>query len=273
MSDLKTMSFSQSSLQDYSDCARRFELKYVQQLLWPSVVAEPAQEHEAHMQRGAAFHHMIYQHHLGVPADALASGLDAQLAVWWSAYRASSYAVGGAIGGARHPEVMLSTSVAGHRLVAKYDLLILDDDRATIIDWKTSQKRTPESVLAARWQTRVYRYVLASAGAALNGGQAIAPEQIEMIYWFTADPANVARFPYDTATYQADEAALSDLITEIKSRESFDLTTDTRRCRFCTYRSLCERGVRAGDMADLEEIEDDLTDLDFDFDQVTEIEF
>ena len=45
------------------------------------------------------------------------------------------------------------------------------------------------------------------------------------------------------------------------------------RCRFCTYRSLCERG-RAGPL-DLLDIEDELEDEDFelDFDQIAEIEF
>ena len=51
MSILPNFVFSQSSLQDYVDCARRFELRYIDELRWPAVVAEPSETHEAHMQR------------------------------------------------------------------------------------------------------------------------------------------------------------------------------------------------------------------------------
>ena len=39
--------FSQASLQDYIDCARRFQLRYLQQLHWPAPQAEPIRENEA----------------------------------------------------------------------------------------------------------------------------------------------------------------------------------------------------------------------------------
>jgi hypothetical protein len=38
--------FSQGSLQDYVDCRRRFQLRYLDQLAWPAVEAEPLLEHE-----------------------------------------------------------------------------------------------------------------------------------------------------------------------------------------------------------------------------------
>ena len=34
--------FSQGSLQDYVDCQRRFQLRYLMKLAWPAVDAEPA---------------------------------------------------------------------------------------------------------------------------------------------------------------------------------------------------------------------------------------
>ena len=38
--------FSQSSLQDYVDCRRRFQLRYLQNLAWPALQSEPALENE-----------------------------------------------------------------------------------------------------------------------------------------------------------------------------------------------------------------------------------
>ncbi len=268
--------FSQSRLQDYMDCARRFQLKSIDGVRWPAEIADPAEEHERHMRRGADFHHMIHQHHLGVPAQALsASAQDDDLARWWAAYQRSDYAAGGPLAGDRYPETLLAARVAGFRLIAKYDLLVINTDGATIIDWKTSARRPARKTLADRLQTRVYPFVLAQAAHRLDGQPAITPEQIRMTYWFAEDPDTPETFSYDTAQLQADTAYLHDLITEINTRNTFELTSDTRHCRFCTYRSLCDRGVQAGDMDTLDTLDDAETpdDLTFDFDQIGEIAF
>jgi hypothetical protein len=64
--------FSQSSLQDYSDCPRRFQLRYIEQLQWPAVEAEPVMENEHHQQEGQLFHRMVQQHRIGLPDGKLA---------------------------------------------------------------------------------------------------------------------------------------------------------------------------------------------------------
>ncbi len=39
-----SFTFSQSSLQDYMDCARRFQLRYIDQLNWPAINTETVVE-------------------------------------------------------------------------------------------------------------------------------------------------------------------------------------------------------------------------------------
>lgn len=268
--------FSQSSLQDYADCPRRFELRYLDQLQWPAIEAEPIQERERHMRRGADFHHMVHQHLSGVPADALAgtAATDPDLQRWWAAYRADSWIA--ALPETRYPELTLSAPVNGYRLLAKYDLVALQPgQRAVIVDWKTAQRKPARERLQERLQTVVYRYVLVEAGAHLNGGAIIAPEQVEMVYWFAVDPAHPIRFPYDAAQYAQDRDMLISLVGDIRARAVFDKTADTHRCRFCVYRSLCDRGIEAGheDEIDAEPGDETSVDLDFDFDQIAEIEF
>ena len=73
----------------------------------------------------------------------------------------------------QYPELTLSVPLGDHRLIAKFDLLAIEPGgRAVIVDWKTGQRRQGQSWLAGRLQTRVYRYVLAQAGAHLNDGAA-----------------------------------------------------------------------------------------------------
>jgi CRISPR/Cas system-associated exonuclease Cas4 (RecB family) len=268
--------FSQGSLQDYVDCPRRFQLRYLLQLDWPAQEAEPALENEEHVRLGAAFHRLIHQHALGIPAEDLSRTVqEPDLRRWWHNYLERGPQ---GLPETRHPEVVLSAPLGDHRLVARYDLVAVDaGQRAVIVDWKTSRRRPKRKDLAERLQTRVYPYLLVQAGAHLNGGRPFAPEQIEMVYWFAEYPEDPARFAYDAARYAADGAYLAALVEEITglSDTDFPLAVDGERCRFCPYRSLCQRGVEAGAFdAGLDEVDaGDAFDLDIDFEQIAEIEY
>lgn len=272
----ETFAFSQSSLQDYVDCARRFELRYIQDIRYPALQAEPALEHEEHMRKGAQFHKMVQQHILGVPADVLAKTVadDEILSGWWGKFVESGLKD---VPENRHTEITLETDIGDYRLIAKYDLLAVEaDGRALIIDWKTSAGASKRDWLEKRLQTIVYRYVLAQAGAHLNGGLPIKPENIRMIYWFVAQDGQSVTLDYSVGQMQADEAYLLKLMNDIQQANLFPLTSDERHCKFCTYRSLCNRGVEAGDWETmLDEVEVPASDEEFeiDFDQIAEIEF
>ena len=274
--------FSQSSLHDYQTCARRFELRYIQQRRWPAVESEPVREYEQHMQRGTDFHQLVQRHALGIPAETLAAGIrDDDLRRWWQAYLASGYAAGdeSRLPGPRWPEVTLTAPLAGYRLLAQYDLLAVEPGGpAVIVDWKTNTRKPSREWLAEHPQTRVYRYLLVEAGAHLNGGQPIEPEQVNMVYWFAAAPDKVEAFSYDAGQHKATGDELASLITEIAERTDFDLVADVAPCRFCTYRSLCERGESAADFrvddgAAIDRHDESPLRLDFDLDQVAEVEF
>jgi hypothetical protein len=265
--------FSQGSLQDYVDCRRRFQLRYLLKVTWPAMEAEPAYENESVMQQGALFHRLIQQHLLGIPAERLtplAKGSD--LSRWWQNYLGFKYPSAAAL----YPEATLSMPLMGYRLVAKYDLiLVVPEGRATIYDWKTSRKRPKRTWLLERLQTRVYPYLLAQAGAHLNQGKPFAPEQIEMIYWFAEAPNEPEIIRYSVDLFAKDEAYLKSLITQINglSPEAFTLTPNNERCRFCTYRSLCDRGAEAGNLDELDTELEPVAEAEFDFDQIAEIAF
>lgn len=273
--------FSQASLQDFVDCPRRFQLRYVLRVVWPAAEAEPIEEHERRLQLGLSFHRMVQQQLVGIPEARLAkTATDPDLARWWRNYCVYRPAeVLPTDVAARYPEVTLAATLAGHRLIAKYDLAVVQPGvRAVIFDWKTSPIRTKPTTLRARLQTRVYRYLLVRSGSHFNGGQPWELAQVEMVYWFAEHPESPVRLPYDAKQYRADAAYLSDLIEQIKGLddEAFGMTADEKRCKFCRYRSYCERGVAAGGLdegdGDVED-EDAGLQLDLDFEQIAEIAF
>lgn len=285
--------FSQASLQDFVDCRRRFQLRYLFNLSWPAVETEPVEEHERRMRLGQDFHKMVQQHVLGLDESRIARlATDPDLRRWWRNYVVTQPAAdygGDDEGAVVRPELTLVGALSGYRLVAKYDLVLVrpagqagagqnPSPRVVIFDWKTSLRRAPAHVLLERLQTRVYRYLMVSAGAYLNGGQPFTPADVMMIYWYPQFPESPVLLPYDDVHYGEDRHALRDLIAQIEAlgEDDFDLTTDESRCSYCAYRSYCDRGTRAGALEETSaawEPGDAPDDVDLDFEQIAEIEF
>lgn len=265
---------SQSSLQDYADCARRFELRYLDRLSYPAVESEPALENEKHVQEGEVFHHLTQQHLIGIPDEQVGRLANTDnLKRWWRNFLDAENLSGLRDMTGIYPETTLSAPLGNFRLLAKYDLITIRDGNAVIYDWKTYRKRPRDEWLSARMQTRVYRALLAHAGRHLNGGPAIEAERIEMIYWFAEYPNDPARFNYTSTQYKRDWDLLTKLADEIHNASSHPLTDDRTKCLYCPYRSYCERGIRAGD-ADQAEAEMEAQDLfDVNFEQIGEIAF
>ena len=265
---------SQSSLQDYADCPRRFQLRYLEQLQYPAVESEPALENEKRQQEGEYFHRLVQQSLLGLPDDKLARLANTpDLQRWWENF-APFRQTGLADLTGRFPEITLSAPLEDYRLLAKYDLIgLTQDGKALIYDWKTYHKRPKNEWLAPRWQTRVYRALLVQAGAHLNHGKPFEPEQVEMIYWFADFPTEPAGFVYNASQFKRDWDALTKLAEEISSASDYPKTEYRQKCLFCPYRGYCDRGAQAGDVADAEAEMGAEELFDVNFEQITEIEF
>jgi len=280
--------FSQSSLQDYRDCRRRFQLRFLYQFAWPAAESEPAMENERMILRGSAFHRLAQQYFIGVPVDRLNTSIqDEELRLWWQNFLDFCAQPNGWIraalskpqhsGGFRslQPEISLSASLGHYRLAAKYDLIVSTEKGEIIIyDWKTSPRPPQRKWLIERMQTRVYPYLLVRAGSALNQGVPLDPARVEMIYWYAAFPDQPIHFPYSASQFEQDDRFLRGLVEEIAglSSEQYPRASDEQRCAYCAYRSLCERGGQAGWLAEQTD-ERDPDDVHLDFEQVAEIEF
>jgi hypothetical protein len=293
--------FSQGSLQDFVDCPRRFQLRYIQQRAWPASISEPALEHERRVLQGAIFHRFVQQHLAGISAGRIQEMMDEpafaaanpDLSAWWQNYRSADPAGinDPSLACRRYVEAPLSIPLGQFRLIARYDLLQIYPQegetagRAVILDWKTSRRKDRRQNLLRSLQTRVYRYVLVLAGQSLFpaglpaavAGSRLKPEQVEMVYWFAGFPDEPERIPYSPDQYEDDDSTLRSLISDITSRteHDFPMTLAEKRCLYCVYRSLCERGLAAGAFDDMEE--NDGTDPaeagDIDLTHIEEIAF
>jgi CRISPR/Cas system-associated exonuclease Cas4 (RecB family) len=261
--------FSQSSLQDYVDCPRRFQLRYLDKMQWPAVETAPVLENERRQIEGQLFHRMVQQYLIGLPADKL-TGLAStdKLRRWWENFLTHGPTVAGY---SLFTELTLSAPVGNHRLIAKYDLVAVKPGTQTLIfDWKTYHKRPKDNWMADRLQTKVYPALLIQAGKHLNSGKEFTPEQIEMVYWYADFPDEPVKFTYNQSQYTDDWKKLEQLVREITVKQSFPLTEDEKKCSFCVYRSYCERGDRAGEG---EALDAEVSAEDINIEQIQEIEF
>jgi len=263
--------FSQHNLQDYVDCPYRFLLRHILQVEWPAVESEPVLLNEARMELGQQFHRLVQQYFAGIPAENLTESIDLpQLLEWWKAFLELNFQT---LPGEKFAEKLFSVPFEGNRLMAKIDLLINQgDSQYRIYDWKTGAVQPTYQILAQKLQTIVYPYVLATFLTTTSVEAENFPE-IEMIYWYPSNPNNPIQFSYTPQQFVENRNYLSNLVREIKNndREMFLKTSEVKRCRYCRYRSLCDRGVEAGTFSVEASIMENEDLFDFNFDDFQDL--
>ena len=260
-------SFSQANLQDFVDCEYRFFLRYVRKLEWPAVESEPARIQEEKIQAGHQFHRLVQQYFSGINAQVLEETItDPDLEFWWRSFITLGLKD---TPGIKFAEKLISVPFCNFRLLAKYDFLLLDESgQVTIYDWKTTRVKPDRIDLLQKVQSQVYPLVLSIGFQGLPGFHLKSIDDIQMVYWFPQFPFDSIHLPYSAEQYEHDFQNLSDLVNTIleKPEDQFHKTEETRHCAYCRFRSLCERGVAAGDAEDSASdlSESDLDALSFD---------
>jgi len=242
--------FTQSNLQTYVNCKFQFYLRYIEHFLWPAPATNDMLAFERDRSAGSRFHQLVHQLLLGVPAEALERGAvndpDARVHAWFQRFVNSIYQQ---LSGKLAPEYTLTASLNGFLLSAKYDLLQQDRGVYTIYDWKTSRKKPAKAWLEAQLQSKVFPLVLAYQPSISSDA---LTRTIRMVYWEVTEPGSPFVLEYGPEKLNECSAGLSALVFQIKANgtREFEKTEDVQRCRFCVYRSYCNRPV---DPVDVEE--------------------
>ena len=266
-------SFNQQNLQDYHDCPRRFYLRHVLKQAWPALESEPVREQEDLIALGERFHRTVQQLFAGVPRNKIEASIaeDADLSTWWNQFIQFDLH---SLPGDKYSEVSFSVPFEKTRLTAKFDLLIYSPNQPSLIyDWKTSQHSPKRSWLSDRMQTHVYPFVFALLASQTGSEFTIPADNIHMIYWYPAFPDAPIQFDYSQTQFETDQQDLHSTIQEIFTLDEsgFTKTDNEHLCEFCQYRSLCNRGVNAGDRSQSDDLEDEAASsaFEFDFDQIS----
>lgn len=244
MADLE---LNQSRLQTYAKCQRRFFLQYMREEYVPSRAPLLPAEQEAKIRQGELFHRHV---------EGLMRGLDEELVLKFAPDPVGGW-LNDALGfleqlpsGDRLAEFTIALPFRGAKLTAKYDLLVVRQERALIVDWKTSEEPAKRYFLERSMQHRVFPFVLAEAAPAMGWPQ-VGPESIEVVYWNAGEPKAPSLFMYSQREHQGNRKFLTDRIAEIRARDrvegSFPKVPDTPEnretlCNACAFVFHCERG-------------------------------
>ncbi len=242
--------FSQSNLQTFSYCRRRFYLRYVRKLIWPAQLVNDqqfAQDKDA----GVRFHRIVHQYFLGFDQALLRkvaeADPDTRMVTWLEAFFDSQMS---RLEGDLFPEALYTISVAGRSLSAKVDLLQIENGSIKIFDWKTSRLLPKLTSLQKQAQSKVYPLVVSR----IFDGQ--KPQNLKMVYWEANFPEQTIEINSSQPDWHHYELEITDTIKLILSLtgDEFVPTPDERKCTWCEYRSYCKRGKATQKTEVLEEI-------------------
>ena len=253
-----SLTLSRTKFATFLACQRRFELRYLRQLPWPDA---PLSEQATLVQsRGQQFHQLLERHFLGLSVE-INEIRDGVVRGWWLAFQngsplsvlpssLTSYKL--------RPELTLTIPIERHLLNGRFDLLINDNEKAYIFDWKTG-KPQPEHRLRLDWQTRLYLAMVAESSEAL--GANFLPENISITYWYVSEPDVPRTIAYDARWHEENWTELKQLVRQIEiqlDEKSWPLTSDLNECRFCAYQAYCGRQEAGIAEATLEEDAEEL---------------
>lgn len=252
---------SQGQLNLLESCPRKFQHIYLEQLGSP---ATP--EQQAHQAWGSRFHLLMQQQELGLPIDSLIAE-DAQMQRCISSLLAAVPEIAAPASAAsdsswRQSEHRRTCSIQGYPITVIYDLLMLEEDQARILDWKTYPRPPQQRWLTRNWQTRLYPFVLAETSQYL-------PEQISLTYWFVQAQDEAQRdltqallpqsltFAYNATLHEQTRQELVQLLGQLtnwleryQQGEPFPQVNEAvERCEDCQFSGRCQRQPTDADVA------------------------
>ena len=238
---------SQGQLNLLQTCPRKFQHAYLEQLASP---VTPAQQET--MEWGKRFHLLMQQRELGLPVESLVRE-DPQMQRCFEAIVSAApeiFTPSLTDRSFRESEHWRTLNFQGYLLTVVYDLLILDNRQARILDWKTYPRPQTRTRIARNWQTRLYLFLLAQTSSYL-------PERISMTYWFvrskgdnsTAPEPQYLKFAYGEAQHQQTKASLSRLLDRLtywlqcyERGDPFPQVDETAgSCTHCQFAVRCQR--------------------------------
>ena len=226
----KYWNLSQSQLNLLESCPPQFQKIYLEK--YYSIIDLKIEEKG---QWGKQFHLLMQQYNLGLNIDLLESEnvellksvktLILETQNLWQDPKIKF----------REAEYQISYLSEKYLFTVMYDLLVLYEDKAVIVDWKTYPIPEKQNKILENWQTKLYLSILAKKFNYL-------PEQISFTYWFVRLPEKPESFTinYNQQKHLQTEKELKNLLLQLENYHQNYLENKIdfphhQRCHQCRY--------------------------------------
>lgn len=118
------------------------------------------------------------------------------------------------------------------KLLAKVDLINIQNDKIIIYDWKTNKTNIDKDKLENSYQTKIY---LHNAAQKFN----ISPNKIKLVYYNPRLNKSLD-INYDYDKHEKYKLELKNKALDIINEESFAETIG-KHCSFCSFNSICNK--------------------------------
>ncbi len=197
---------SQGQLNQLATCPPLFQRNYLEQMNLPTTL-----EQLQRSQWGSRFHLLMQHRELGLDIEPFLAA-DPEMERSLKALETAAPDLFLTNNQSwREAEHRRSLYLDGYLFTVIYDLLIITEKKARIIDWKTYTIPEDSSKLADNWQTRLYLYVLAETSD-------YQPEDISLTYWFVKLPQKPesVTFDYNLRQHQQTQQDLRQLLANLE---------------------------------------------------------
>ncbi len=126
----------------------------------------------------------------------------------------------------------------GIKLMAKYDLVVIDNDKIKIVDFKTNKNPYNLEVMEEHIQTKVYMYLLGENLKKMF--PKIKIEDISMEYFQLNYPENQILIKYTEKKHEINKKILGELIGEINKNKKYLHLKNNGTCVKCGFESFCK---------------------------------
>ncbi|WP_028854930.1 PD-(D/E)XK nuclease family protein [Psychrilyobacter atlanticus] len=224
----KSFYYSQNSLGTFQRCPKMFEYIYIDGISGRGVDPELKKS----IERGTDFHILAERYFNGMKDYFYIR--DEQLLEWMDVLEK------------RYPEkvdckseVEIRQDKDEIRLMAKYDLLIIEDDKIKIVDFKTNKNPYNVGVMEESIQTKVYMFLLGENFKKIFPKKKI--NDISMEYFQLNYPGNKIFIEYNEKKHEKNKKILKELIGEIKKNKKNFFIKNNETCEKCGFESFCKK--------------------------------
>ncbi len=214
--------FTQSSIKDYLNCNYKYKLKHIEGIYWFQ------DEFQNSFDLGSDFHTIAERYFLKLNN----SYVDDSLMKEWLNELEKTFPLDNK--NKYLPEFDIRYDELDLKLMARYDLIILSEEKIEILDWKTNQKLITNKDNDI--QTKVYMFLLANA-LELFPEHNYSLSHISMTYWQPNFPDNKITINYSFEKHLEYKEYFNKLFEDIK-KSSFH--KNPKHCHICEFNSFCK---------------------------------